>query len=91
VIQEHVPKKLLDFFDQDMPQLFDFERVLIDQMILFDRDALYHQLWRSPAPREGCKTTWARRPAWRKPGVKACLRALAARLEGPAHLSPVVA
>ena len=70
VIQEHVPKKLLDFFDQDMPQLFDFERVLIDQMILFDRDALYHQLWRSPAPREGCKTTWARRPAWRKPGRK---------------------
>jgi hypothetical protein len=31
--QEHVPKKLLDFFDQDMLQLFDFERVLIDQMI----------------------------------------------------------
>jgi hypothetical protein len=23
---------LLDFFDQDMLQLFDFERVLIDQM-----------------------------------------------------------
>jgi hypothetical protein len=22
---EHVPKKLLDFFDQDMLQLFDFE------------------------------------------------------------------
>ena len=38
--REHVPKKLLDFFDQDMPQLFDFERVLIDQMIPFDRDAL---------------------------------------------------
>jgi hypothetical protein len=37
---EHVPKKLLDFFDQDMLQLFDFERVLIDQMIPFDRDAL---------------------------------------------------
>jgi hypothetical protein len=31
---------LLDLFDQDMLQLFDFERVLIDQMILFDRDAL---------------------------------------------------
>jgi hypothetical protein len=38
--QEHVPKKLLDFFAQDMLQLFDFERVLIDQMIPFDRDAL---------------------------------------------------
>jgi hypothetical protein len=37
---EHVPKKLLAFFDQDMLQLFDFERVLIDQMILFDQDAL---------------------------------------------------
>jgi hypothetical protein len=34
------PEKLLDFFDQDMLQLFDFERVLIDQMIPFDRDAL---------------------------------------------------
>ena len=39
-ILEHVPKKLLAFFDQDMLQLFDFERVLIDQMILFDQDAL---------------------------------------------------
>src|ERR1700730_5856452 len=67
---EHVPKKLLAFFDSDMVQLFDFERVLIDQMILFDRDALYRQLWRSPGPREGCKTTLARRPAWRKPGRK---------------------
>jgi hypothetical protein len=37
---EHVPKKLLAFFDSDMVQLFDFARVLIDQMILFDRDAL---------------------------------------------------
>ena len=37
---EHVPKKLLDFFDSDMLQLSDFERVLIDQMIPFDRDAL---------------------------------------------------
>ena len=25
---EHVPKKLLDFFDQDMLQLFDSERFL---------------------------------------------------------------
>jgi hypothetical protein len=37
---EHVPKKLCDFFDQDVLQLFDFELRLIDQMILFDRDAL---------------------------------------------------
>jgi hypothetical protein len=27
--QEQVPKKLLDFFDSDMLQLFDFERVPI--------------------------------------------------------------
>jgi hypothetical protein len=40
VFLEHVPKKLLDFFDSDMLQLFDFERVLIDQMVPFDRDAL---------------------------------------------------
>ncbi len=37
---EHDPKKLLDFFDSDMLQLFDFERFLFDQMILFDREAL---------------------------------------------------
>ena len=37
---EHVPKKLLDFFDSDMLQLFEFERFLFDQMILFDRDML---------------------------------------------------
>jgi hypothetical protein len=37
---EHVPKKLLDFFDSDMLQLFDFEGVVIDQMIPFDWDAL---------------------------------------------------
>ena len=36
----HVPKKLLDFFDEDMLQFIDFERVLVDQMIPFDRDAL---------------------------------------------------
>jgi hypothetical protein len=30
VALEHVQKKLLDSFDQDMLQLFDFERVLID-------------------------------------------------------------
>ncbi|MGH6863708.1 MAG: hypothetical protein ACRECN_05470, partial [Methylocella sp.] len=37
---EHVPKKLLDFFEFDMLQLFEFERFLIDQMNPFDRDAL---------------------------------------------------
>jgi hypothetical protein len=37
---EHDPKNLLDFFDEDMFQLFDFERVLIDQMSPFDWDAL---------------------------------------------------
>jgi hypothetical protein len=37
---EHVPKKLLDFFDEDMLQLFDFERVLFDHVIPRDRDAL---------------------------------------------------
>jgi hypothetical protein len=40
VFLEQVQKKLLDFFDSDMLQLFDFERVLIDQMVLFDRDVL---------------------------------------------------
>ena len=37
---EHVPKKLLDFFVSNMLKLFDFERVLVDQMVLFYRDAL---------------------------------------------------
>ena len=32
-------KKLLEFFDSDRLQLFEFERALIDQMIPFDRDA----------------------------------------------------
>jgi hypothetical protein len=35
---EHVPKKLLDFFDKDLLHLFEFERVLIDQMIPRDRE-----------------------------------------------------
>ncbi len=30
---EHVPKKLLDFFDKDMLQLFEFERFLFDHVI----------------------------------------------------------
>ncbi|MDQ6703076.1 MAG: hypothetical protein M3Z96_08260 [Pseudomonadota bacterium] len=33
-------KKLLGFFDADMLQLFDFERVLFDHMIPRDREAL---------------------------------------------------
>jgi hypothetical protein len=37
---ERDPKKLLDVFDGDMFQLFDFERVLIDQMSPFEWDAL---------------------------------------------------
>jgi hypothetical protein len=37
---EHVPKKLTDFFDEDMLQLFDFERFLIDHVIPRDREAL---------------------------------------------------
>jgi hypothetical protein len=38
---EQVPKKLTGYFDKNMLQLFDFERVLTDQMIPFDRVALY--------------------------------------------------
>ena len=37
---EHVPKKLLDFFDQDMLQVFDFERFLVDHVIPRDRETL---------------------------------------------------
>ena len=37
---EHVPKKLRDFFDQNMLQLFESERFLFDQMISSDREAL---------------------------------------------------
>jgi hypothetical protein len=37
---EHVPKKLLDFFDQDMLQLFEFELLLLDHVIPRDREAL---------------------------------------------------
>jgi hypothetical protein len=37
---EHIPKKLLDFFDEDMLQLFKFERSLFDHMIPGDREAL---------------------------------------------------
>jgi len=37
---EHVPKKLIAFFDQNMLQLIDVERVLIDWMIPSNRNAL---------------------------------------------------
>jgi len=36
---EQVPKKLPDFFDKDLFQLFDFERCPFDQMMPFDREA----------------------------------------------------
>ena len=37
---EHVPKKFIDFFDQNMLQVFESERFLFDQMIPSDREAL---------------------------------------------------
>jgi hypothetical protein len=37
---EHVPKKLLAFFDKDMLQLFEFERFLFDHLIPGDRESL---------------------------------------------------
>jgi hypothetical protein len=37
---EHVPKKLLDFFDKDMLQLFEFKLLLFDHVIPRDREAL---------------------------------------------------
>ena len=37
---EHVPKKLIDFFDQNMLQLIDLERVLVDWMMPSKRNAL---------------------------------------------------
>lgn len=37
---EHVPKKLIDFFDKDMLQHFDFEQFLFDHMIPRDQEAL---------------------------------------------------
>jgi len=36
---KHVPEKLIDFFDQNMLQLFEFERFFPDQMIPSDREA----------------------------------------------------
>jgi hypothetical protein len=36
---EHVPKNLLDFFDRNMLQFFEFKRFFFDQMSLSDRDA----------------------------------------------------
>ena len=40
LVLEHVPRKLPGFFDHEMRQLFEFERVLVDQMIPFYGDAL---------------------------------------------------
>jgi hypothetical protein len=37
---EHVAKKLTGFFAQNMLQLFEFERFLVDRMIPFGRQAL---------------------------------------------------
>ncbi|MGH6846502.1 MAG: hypothetical protein ACREC0_03395 [Methylocella sp.] len=37
---EHVPKNLIDFFDQNMLHLIEFERFIFDQMIPSDREAL---------------------------------------------------
>ena len=37
---EQVPKKLIDFFDEDLLQHFDIERFPIDHMIPCDREAL---------------------------------------------------
>ena len=39
-VLEHVPKKLIDFFDKDMLQLFEFERFLFDYVIPRNREAL---------------------------------------------------
>jgi hypothetical protein len=39
VALEPVPKKFPGFFGSDMLQLFDFERVVIAQMVPFDWDA----------------------------------------------------
>jgi hypothetical protein len=36
-LAEHVPKKLLDFFDQDMLKHIYWERILFDQAGLPDR------------------------------------------------------
>ena len=37
---EHVPEKLNDFSDKNMPQLVDFERFLLDRMIPSGRKTL---------------------------------------------------
>jgi hypothetical protein len=39
-VLEHVLKKVLAFFDEDMLQLFGFELLLIDHVIPRDREAL---------------------------------------------------
>jgi DNA-directed RNA polymerase len=49
---EQVPKKLTDFFDQNLLQRFDFERFLIDHMFPCDREALQAAL----SARQFCST-----------------------------------
>ncbi|MEF3365467.1 hypothetical protein V3H18_02850 [Methylocystis sp. 9N] len=44
---EQVPKKLTDFFDENLLRRFDFERLLIDHMIRCDREALQSALRKS--------------------------------------------
>jgi len=39
-VLEHVPKKLLEFFDEDMLQLFESERFLFDHAISVGWEAL---------------------------------------------------
>jgi hypothetical protein len=40
---EHVPEKLTDFSDKNMPSLFDLVSFLLDRMIPSDRKTLWHE------------------------------------------------
>jgi hypothetical protein len=39
-VLEHVPKKMLDVFNENMLQLFEFERFLFDRVMPHDRETL---------------------------------------------------
>ena len=39
-VLEHVPKKMLDVFNENMLQLFEFERFLFDSVMPHDRETL---------------------------------------------------